>query len=134
MKNNQNKKKFLSKNKENINLNNQENIIEELKVKLNPKKFIKKIFLPVRKEKISNYKIFKTSINNNIDAAEASINNNINDAEASINNNINELKQYVGWNTDGNKTVTARLKEIYTDTQKLISKFPNNTYYNSIIG
>ena len=65
MKNNQNKKKFLSKNKENINLNNQENIIEELKVKLNPKKFIKKIFLPVRKEKISNYKIFKTSINNN---------------------------------------------------------------------
>ena len=65
MKNNQNKKKFSSKNKENINLNNQENIIEELKVKLNPKKFIKKIFLPVRKEKISNYKIFKTSINNN---------------------------------------------------------------------
>ena len=65
MKNNQNKKKFLSKNKENINLNNQENIIEELKVKLNPKKFIKKIFLPVRKEKISNYKIFKTNINNN---------------------------------------------------------------------
>ena len=65
MKNNQNKKKFLSKNKENINLNNQENIIEELKVKLNPKKFIKKIFLPVRKEKISNYNIFKTNINNN---------------------------------------------------------------------
>ena len=65
MKNNQNKRKFHINSKENINLNNQENVIEELKVKLNPKKFIKKILLPVKKEKISNYKKFKSSINKN---------------------------------------------------------------------
>ena len=43
MKNNQNKMKFHINSKENINLNNQENVIEELKVKLNRKKFIEKI-------------------------------------------------------------------------------------------
>ncbi len=78
----------------------------------------------------NNIDAAETSINNNIDAAEASINNNIDDAETSINNNINELKQHVGWDAQQNKTVVARLKEIYTDTQRLISKFPNNTYYN----
>ena len=52
MKNAQNKKNQISKNKENKNPNKAENAIKEIKIKIEKKNDIKKIYLPLRKKNI----------------------------------------------------------------------------------
>ena len=52
MKNSQNKKNQISKNKENKNPNKAENAIKEIKIKIEKKSDIKKIYLPSRKKNI----------------------------------------------------------------------------------
>ena len=52
MKNAQNKKNQISKNKENKNPNKAENAIKEIKIKIEKKSDIKKIYLPLRKKNI----------------------------------------------------------------------------------
>ena len=63
MKNVQNKKKPISKNKENKNPNKADNKIKEIKIKIKKKNDIKKIFLPTRK---NNNIIKKSNIKENI--------------------------------------------------------------------
>ena len=65
MKNNQNKKKNISKIKENNKLNPQKNKIEEIKIKAKTKRDIKKILLPMKKENMKSYKKYIMKINNN---------------------------------------------------------------------
>ena len=63
MKNAQNKKNQISKNKENKNPNKADNKIKEIKIKIEKKNDIKKIFLPTRK---NNNIIKKSNIKENI--------------------------------------------------------------------
>ena len=63
MKNVQNKKKPISKNKENKNPNKADNKIKEIKIKIEKKNDLKKIFLPTRK---NNNIIKKSNIKENI--------------------------------------------------------------------
>ena len=63
MKNVQNKKKPISKNKENKNTNKADNKIKEIKIKIEKKNDLKKIFLPTRK---NNNIIKKSNIKENI--------------------------------------------------------------------
>ena len=67
MKNNHNriKRKNISKIKENRNSNIQENKIEEIKIKVKPRKDIKKILLPMRKENLGSYQKKRLLNNNN---------------------------------------------------------------------
>ena len=101
----------LSKNKENKNPNQQENKIEYIKIKVNNKKDIKKIFLPFRKGNIGIYNKQKTNIKNNTN----NLVQNKNSIEVSDNpnnkkyivlnrkkNNINSSKIYCNYKTEKN--------------------------------
>lgn len=43
---------------------------------------------------------------------------------------VDEINTHIGWNNQQNKTVTARLAEIKTDTASLLNKLPDNVYHN----
>ena len=90
MKNEQNKKKQISKNKENKNPIKGENKIKEIKIKIEKKNDIKKIYLPARKKNIIlNQKKYMNNNNNNTYLL--SENNN----ETSNNNLLNKKLIYL---------------------------------------
>ena len=131
MKNIQYKGNQLSKNKENKNPNQQENKIEDIKIKVNNKKDIKKIFLPFRKGNIGIHKKQKTNINNNTN----NLVQNKNSIEVGDNpnnkkyivlnrkkNNINSSKIYCNYKTEKNidKNLHKKKKSIKTSIEKKV--------------
>ena len=105
------KNKNISKNKENIKSNQQENQIEEIKIKIKPKKDIKKILLPMKKENLGSYKKRRSFINNNYKGFEFQNNNTSMGNNNSINRKLiflNEKKNQMNENLPRSYINSAR--------------------------
>ena len=105
------KNKNISKNKENIKSNQQENQIEEIKIKIKPKKDIKKILLPMKKENLGSYKKRRSFINNNYKGFEFQNNNTSIGNNNSINRKLiflNEKKNQMNENLPRSYINSAR--------------------------
>ena len=130
MKNVQNKKKQISKNKENKNPNKGENKIKEIKIKIEKKNDIKKIYLPARKKNIiinkkpyMNNNTYLLSENNN----EISNNNLVNKNLIFLkkkNNSINDNKPKYNFKTERNHLKSLQKKK------KLLKISTNDELFN----
>lgn len=95
------KNQNIGKLKENIKSNLQENKIDEIKIKIKPKKDIKKILLPMKKENLGSYKKRRSLINNNsgfeFKSNNTSIgnNNSVNRKLIFLNEKKNKANEYI---------------------------------------